>query len=302
MNTLILAYLLIFLLLCLSVFVFFRLDIVLKQRSDAKKAKRRKIKQLKKQNKLQQSIRKIREKQENILNDSNVSKPIYYTLCGICSVFGFFVGKIIYSSLLVSVAVGCFSFFAPLLFFSYKQTKSLTARLNHLASSMMIVSNSYIVTEDIITSIHDNIDKLEYPDPFREFLTYVKLIDTDVKAGLRRMEDKVGNPYFSQWIDALVLAQDDRTLKYVAVSVVESMHDMLQVQRDSDTAMFSVWRDYFMVLILIFSVPLIFRVLLHVVYLILTTSLIGQVFFLLLLAAVVYSVIRALKINRPLMI
>ena len=115
------------------------------------------------------------------------------------------------------------------------------------------------------------------------------------------MEAKVNNPYFSQWIDALVQAQDDRSLKYVTVTVVDSMHDVLSVQAESDAAMYAVWRDYLMTLIMIFSVPLIFKFTLADAYLTLTGSLVGQSMFILLLAAVIFSVFRALKINKPLM-
>ena len=81
----------------------------------------------------------------------------------------------------------------------------------------MLLSNSYIVTEDFVQSVQDNIDLLEYPAPFRDFLTYVSLIDGNIKTGLRRMELQVDNPYFSQWIDALVMAQDDRSMSRVAL-------------------------------------------------------------------------------------
>ena len=124
-------------------------------------------------------------------------------------------------------------------------------------------------------------------------------MSSDLRGALRRMEWQVRNGYFSQWVDALVLAQEDRQLKYVTVSVVRSFYDALQVQQESEAAMFAVWRDYFLVLILIFSVPLVFRFLLAEAYATMTTSLLGQGMLLLLLAAVAFSVIRALKLNRP---
>ena len=149
--------------------------------------------------------------------------------------------------------------------------------------------------------MQENLDNLSYKAPFQAFLTYVTYMDSDVRRGLRRMEEQVGNPYFSQWIDALVMAQDDRSLKYVCVSVVDSMHDVITAQQESDAAMFAVWRDYLLTLVLIFSVPLVFRFLMVEAYVTLTTSVVGQGLFLLLLAAVIYSVLRALKINTPLM-
>ena len=65
--------------------------------------------------------------------------------------------------------------------------------------------------------------------------------------------------------------------------------------------MYAVWRDYMMTLIMIFSVPLIFKFTLPDAYLTLTGSIGGQAMFVLLLAAVIFSVFRALKINKPLM-
>ena len=116
-------------------------------------------------------------------------------------------------------------------------------------------------------------------------------------------------------------------MKYVTVTVVDSMHDVLAVQAESDAAMYAVWRDYLMTLIMIFSVPLIFKFTLADAYLTLTNlggttrlemakfvaayadltvrnsdGTIRPAMFILLLAAVIFSVFRALKINKPLMV
>src|SRR5262249_21225030 len=155
----------------------------------------------------------------------------------------------------------------------------------------MLLSNSYIVTEDFLKSVQDNIDLLEYPEPFRDFLTYVNLIDGNIKTGLRRMENQVDNLYFSQWVDALTMAQDDRSMKFITMSVVDAMNDVHQAQREADTALYAIWHEYFTVLILIFSTPVIFRILMKPAYLILVTTFPGQALLALLLAAAVYSLV-----------
>ncbi len=149
------------------------------------------------------------------------------------------------------------------------------------------------------TTIGNNVAK--YPAPFRDFLTYTNYIDGSVKTGLRRMEAQVGNDYFSQWVNVLILAQDDRNMKYVTMSVVDAMADVRQAQRESDTAMYAIWREYFTVLPLIFAAPLIFRVLMKDAYTVLVTTLPGQVLLMLLLAAVVFSLVRAYRLNKPLL-
>ena len=291
----------VFLLLSAAAFFFLRLDYALLDWITARAERKAKIKSFKKQSRISKLVDKLLAKCVSLITNSQMPKTAYYILTVVCAVGGYCAGKVIFSSFPIALAVGTFGLIAPLLFFSFRQTKAKTAQLERLASSMMILSNSYVVTEDFITSVRDNLEILEHPEPFKDFLTYVTLMDSSVATGLRRMEDKVNNPYFSQWIDALVLAQDDRSLKYVTVTVVDSMHDVLSVQAESDAAMYAVWRDYLMTLIMIFSVPLIFKFTLADAYLTLTGSLVGQSMFILLLAAVIFSVFRALKINKPLM-
>lgn len=291
----------VFLLLSTAAFFFLRLDYALLDWITARAERKAKIKSFKKQSRISKLVDKLLAKCVSLITNSQMPKTAYYILTVVCAVGGYCAGKVIFSSFPIALAVGTFGLIAPLLFFSFRQTKAKTAQLERLASSMMILSNSYVVTEDFITSVRDNLEILEHPEPFKDFLTYVTLMDSSVDNGLRRMEAKVNNPYFSQWIDALVLAQDDRSLKYVTVTVVDSMHDVLSVQAESDAAMYAVWRDYLMTLIMIFSVPLIFKFTLADAYLTLTGSLVGQSMFILLLAAVIFSVFRALKINKPLM-
>ena len=291
----------VFLLLSTAAFLVLRLDYALLDWITARAERKAKIKSFKKQSRISKLVDKVLAKCVSLITNSQMPKTAYYILTVVCAVGGYCAGKVIFSSFPIALAVGTFGLIAPLLFFGFRQTKAKTAQLERLASSMMILSNSYVVTEDFITSVRDNLEILEHPEPFKDFLTYVTLMDSSVATGLRRMEAKVNNPYFSQWIDALVLAQDDRSLKYVTVTVVDSMHDVLSVQAESDAAMYAVWRDYLMTLIMIFSVPLIFKFTLADAYLTLTGSLVGQSMFILLLAAVIFSVFRALKINKPLM-
>ena len=291
----------VFMLLSSAAFYCLRLDLALLDWAAGRAERKAKIKSFQKQSKISKLAEKVVEKCVVLIAGSQMPKGVYYVLTTGCAIGGFFVGRIIFSSMPIALAVGTFGLIAPLLFFSFRQTKAKTARMERLVSSMMILSNSYVVTEDFIVSVRDNLEILEYPEPFQDFLTYVTLMDSSVSAGLRRMELQVNNPYFSQWVDALDLAQQDRSLKYVTVSVVDSMHDVLMVQEASDAAMYAVWRDYMMTLVMIFSVPLIFKFTMADAYLTLTTSFVGQAMFLLLLVAVVFSVFCALKINKPLM-
>ena len=267
----------------------------------AKKINGKKKDLLKPKNSLSKRLSKLSRKRKDLVAQVQMSEYTYrlMTIAGIIA--GGAIGKLVFKSSAFVVLIGGLGAAAPLLYLSFKDTKTRSSRMEKLRSTMMILSGSYIVTEDFLKTVQDNLELLEYPKPFQDFLTYCNYIEGNIKVALRRLEAQMNNAYFSQWIDVLVMAQDDRQLKYVTMSVVDSMNDVAQAQMESDTAIYAVWREYFMVLALIFAAPLIFKILMPMAYEILVTSLLGQGLFVLLLAAVVFSLARALKLNKPIL-
>ncbi len=292
-------YIGVFCLTVLALFLLFGLDRALSGAYKAQKSKKEKAASMKLR---KRSIAaKIIQRQKELAAAARMPRSVYYTMTALGGAVGFALGKLFFSDTFVAVITGGLGAVSPLFVLALKITAAKSARADKLRSTMMILSNSYIVTEDFLKSVRDNVDALEYPQPFRDLLAYTTYIDNSVEKGLRRMNNQVDNSYFPQWVDALVMAQSDRSLKYVAKTVVDEMNDAHEVQRESDTAMFAIWREYFTLLILIFSVPMIFRVLMNPAYVILVTSPIGKLLILLLLAAVVFSVVKAMKVNKPLL-
>lgn len=246
-------------------------------------------------------ISKLEKKRKGLLAQTELSQTTYRLMTVAGVICGAAIGKLFFQGTLFVVLVGTMGGFVPLLYLTFQKAKNRSRRMDKIRSSMMILSGSYIVTEDFIQSVRENLEVLDEPKPFRDFLIYVTYLDGNVKLALRRLENQVNNIYFSQWIDVLIMAQDDRSLKYVTMSVVDAMNNVAQAQLEADTATYAVWREYFVVLMLIFSAPLIFKLLMPDAYIILVTSTIGRSLLVLLIFAVVYSVIRALKLNKPLL-
>jgi len=293
-----LVYLAVFLLMSAAIFLIGGLDKkIAAQLRHGKKAGEMK---LRKQTLFSRLIRLERERQR-LVRDVDMPPAVYWLLTVLGAVGGAAVGKLLFSHTFFAVVVGVLGALSPQLFLRIKLTKAKSQHVEKLYSSMLILSNSYIVTEDFMQSVRDNLEVLEYPAPFRDFLTYTSYINSSVKTGLRRMEAQVSNDYFSQWVNVLIFAQDDRNMKYVTMSVVDAMAGVRQAQRESDTAMYAIWREYFTVLSLIFAAPLIFRVLMRDAYTVLVTTLPGQALLALLLAAVVFSLVRAYRLNKPLL-
>lgn len=293
-----LTYLAVFLLMSTAVFVIGNLykSIGEELRRGKKAGKLR----LRKRTPLTRLVR-LEEKRRGLIEHAQMSGATYWLLTVLGTAGGAVAGKLFFSQTFFAVAVGILGAASPVFFLSIKLMHAGNQRAEKLHASMLILSNSYIVTGDFIQSVRDNLPVLEEPVPFRDFITYVSLIDGNIKTGLRRMEAQVSNPYFSQWVDVLVMAQDDRRMKYVTMSVVDAMADVHQAQRESDTAMYAIWREYFTVLALIFAAPLIFRVLMKDAYTVLVATLPGQALLTLLLAAVVFSLVRAYRLGRPLL-
>lgn len=293
-----LIYLAVFLLVSTALFLIVGLDEgIAAERRRGKKAGEMKLRK----RTLFTRLARLELERRRLVREVNMPPAVYWLLTALGAGGGAAIGKLLFSHTFFAVAVGVLGAISPQLFLRIKLTQAKSQRVEKLHSSMLILSNSYIVTEDFIQSVRDNLSVLEYPAPFRDFLTYTNYIDGSVKTGLRRMEAQVGNDYFSQWVNVLILAQDDRNMKYVTMSVVDAMADMRQAQRESDTAMYAIWREYFTVLSLIFSAPLIFRVLMKDAYTVLVTTLPGQALLTLLLAAVVFSLMKAYRLNKPLL-
>lgn len=292
------AYLAVFLLVSAAIFLIGGID--KKIAAELRRGKKAGAMRLRKQT-LFTKLAQLEQERRQTVKSVNMPESVYWLLTFLGAGGGATIGKLLFSHTFFAVVVGILGTLSPQLYLRFRLTKTKSQRVERLHSSMLILSNSYIVTEDFIQSVRDNLEVLEYPAPFRDFLTYTNLINSSVKTGLRRMEAQVNNDYFSQWVNVLIMAQDDRSMKYVTMSIVDAMNDVRQAQRESDTAMYSIWREYFTVLALIFAAPLIFRVLMKDAYTILVTTLPGEALLVLLLAAVVYSLVRAYRLNKPLL-
>lgn len=293
--------LLVFLLMSTGIFLITDIDDYLKIvaiEQEARKNKREKLKETKIT--FLDKVAKKNQQRKQTIRQIKMPKVTYMAMTIFGMAAGGCLGWIFFQGIIFVISVALMGALAPVFFINVISSKTKSARMAKLQSSMMILSSSYIITEDIVKSVTENIHNLEYPAPFEHFLANVRYVD-NVTVALRRLEKEVNNIYFSQWIDVLVVAQDDRNLKFVTMSVVDSMNDVAQVQMEADSAMYAVWREYFLILFLIFSTPLILKFLLADAYYILISSAVGQFLLVLLLLAVIYSIVKAIAVNKPML-
>jgi hypothetical protein len=241
----------------------------------------------------------LNEKRRNLVSDMSMSTAAYAILTIVCAGVGAVAGRALFQEILFIAILAILGAAAPLLYLTYRRTKLGGQRIDKLLTSMSMLSNSFIATEDFIASVRENVGRLEEPAPFRDFLAYVSYINGDTVAALHRLDSRVDNPYFTEWISAIIMAQEDRKMKYATIPIVDMLNDVRQAQMEADTAMYGIWYEYLTVLVLIFCAPIVMRLLMADAYAILVTSPIGQLLLVLLVVAVVYSLLRAVKLNKP---
>jgi len=118
---------------------------------------------------------------------------------------------------------------------------------------------------------------------------------------LRRLELKLNNKYFSEWIDILVLSQEKSgDMRFILPAVIDGMNDAKKLQIEADTVMMNVWKEYFMSIILAFSIIPILRFSNAEWFNILINTFVGKLLIVLMLILTIISAFLTLRINKPL--
>lgn len=238
---------------------------------------------------------------KNTVSMSGFAMNVFWFMVIAAAFVGFGLGKYLFRSNMLAVATSIVLLPVPYIILNVRSRWYKRNQDELLENSMNLITNSYLGCNDIITAVNENLNKLDIYKPFAEFVTDVTLIDSNVKRALRKLELKINNKYFSEWIDILVLSQEKSgDYRFILPAVVQSMNDAKRLQIEADTIMMSVWRDYFTAIILSFSIIPLLRWSNAAWFDILTTSGVGKVLILLMLIMTLISAFITLKINKPL--
>jgi len=238
---------------------------------------------------------------KNTVSMSGFDMNVFCLMVSVAMVGGFGLGKFMFRNNLLATATAIVLIPVPYIFLNVRSRWYKRNQDELLENSMNLITNSYLGCNDIITAVNENLNKLDIYRPFAEFVTDVTLIDSNIKRALRKLEIKMNNKYFSEWIDILVLSQEKSgDYRFILPAVVQSMNDAKRLQIEADTVMMSVWRDYFTAILLSFSIIPLLRWSNEAWFDILTTSVIGKILILLMLFMTLASAFITMKINKPL--
>lgn len=230
-----------------------------------------------------------------------VKMNTFYLLCCLSLFAGLAVGRFLFVDTFLAFATGIMMIPVPFIVLKVRARWYKRSQDELLENSMNLITNSYLNCNDIITAVNENLNKIDISKPFAEFITDVTLIDSNIKRALRKLEIKIHNKYFSEWIEILVLAQEKSgDYRFVLPAVVQSMNDAKRLQIEADTVMIQVWKEYFTSIVLSFSIIPLLRLSNAEWFSILIGTAVGKGLIMLMLLMTLISAFITLKINKPL--
>jgi Flp pilus assembly protein TadB len=184
----------------------------------------------------------------------------------VCSVSLFlFVGGVVLSLLignvflmpLLAAVMACVPFFHAKSALAYykKHTEA------EIETALSIISTAYVRSGNIVNAVSENIGYLKPPvkDIFAAFVSETTAINADIKAALRRLQGRIDNRIYREWVDCLIQCQDDRTLKTSLMPIVAKLTDVRIVNNELSTMLAEPRKEYWMmVLLIVGNIPLLY--------------------------------------------
>lgn len=130
-----------------------------------------------------------------------------------------------------------------------------------LETALSIITTAYLRSEDILTSVEENLEYLNPPvkNVFQDFVSRIRLIDSDLELALEDLKGKIANDVFEEWVDALKACLYDRSLKTTLTPIVAKLSDMRIVNAELEYLVFEPRKEYItMVLLVVGNIPLLY--------------------------------------------
>jgi len=151
--------------------------------------------------------------------------------------------------------------FLPFWYVRLTQTHFKKDIAAELETALSIITTAYLRNEDILTAIEENMDYLNPPvmSVFKAFVYRIKMVDSDIIAGLQDMREQIENAVFREWCDALIACQLDRSLKTTLTPIVSKLSDMRVVNGELENMVSQPRKEFITMQILVLgNIPLLY--------------------------------------------
>lgn len=130
-----------------------------------------------------------------------------------------------------------------------------------LETALSIITTAYLRTEDILTSVEENLEYLNSPIKgiFQDFVSRIRLIDPDLEAALEELRTRIADDVFHEWVDALKACLYDRSLKTTLTPIVAKLSDMRIVNAELEYMVMEPRKEFItMAMLVVGNIPLLY--------------------------------------------
>lgn len=130
-----------------------------------------------------------------------------------------------------------------------------------LETALSIITTAYLRSEDILTSVEENLEYLNPPvkTVFQDFVSRIRLIDPDLEVALDELRGKIADDVFAEWVDALKACLYDRSLKTTLTPIVAKLSDMRIVNAELEYMVLEPRKEFItMVILVLGNIPLLY--------------------------------------------
>jgi len=192
--------------------------------------------------------------------------------------------------------------FFPLLVASVTATGYSRQRDREVQTALSIVTSSYLRTENLLLSVHENLPYIHEPvkPAFKKFLALNEFVTTNVESALNSIKPMINNDTWSEWCEAMVLCQHDRTNKYMLEPIISKLRNMESVQIKLDAQLHKPFRDFVTLLVMtLVNFPILYFVN-RDWWNSLVNTIPGKIAITITFAALLYALFAAMKAVKPL--
>lgn len=226
--------------------------------------------------------------------------PVIFIACGSFAIAGTVIASLFNNVYMIPpLAVGMM--FVPVWYVKLTASHFKKDVSEELETALSIITTAYIRNEDIVTAVEENVSYLNSPikEVFTDFLVQLKLIDSDVNKAILSLKEKIDNDVFCEWCDALILCQQDRSLKSTLSPIVAKLSDIRVVNSELDLMLAEPRKEFvIMAMLVLANIPIMYflnkdwyNVLMH--------TAIGKIVLAVDIAAIFVCTAFVIKLTRP---
>jgi len=153
---------------------------------------------------------------------------------------------------------------APFYYIKFTEGRFLKLLNEELETSLGVITTSYQRGNNtFIGAVEENLPYLMPPVcyVFESFIYNVKHVTPNTKEALELMKRRLSNLIFCEWVDAVILCQDNHNLKPTLMPIVRKLSDLRSVDIEMENIMYPPLYEYIcMVLLTIGIVPILYMI------------------------------------------